>query len=217
MTEILRELAQRLLLDQLTEPLTLSTLGCVYFLLLIAGVVYALVILVAGELGDFGGDVDLGGAADLDFGGGHDISFDHGTVDVPSLSPVTIASFITSFGAFGLISTGLFGVSSQASLLWAAGGAVIVAAIAHFAFGYFLIAPQSSSEVTARHVVGTTGEIITPIREGGGLGEVAFVARGSRVTTSARAAGGQSVPRGTVVTVERMVGNVAIVKPMEEQ
>jgi membrane protein implicated in regulation of membrane protease activity len=188
----------------------LSTLSCVYFTLLAVGVVYAIVILVAGELHDFGF-----GGGHVDLSGGHDITFEHGEVSVTSLSPVTIASFVTAFGAFGLISAGLFNVSAQASLLWAAVGALVIAAIAHFAFGYFLIAPQSSSEVTARHVIGTTGEVITPIASGR-LGEVAFVARGGRVTTSARAAGEQAIPRGTMVTIEQMVGNVAIVKPLEE-
>lgn len=198
-------------MTELTEFANLSTLSCVYFTLLIVGVVYAVVILVAGELHDF----DFGGS-DVDFSGGHDVSFDHGEVSVTSLSPVTVASFVTAFGALGLISTGLFEASSQASLLWAALGALVVAAIAHFAFGYFLIAPQGSSEVTSRYVVGATGEVITPIDEGR-LGEVAFVARGSRMTTSARAARGRSIPRGTEVIIERMVGNVAIVKPLEEQ
>jgi membrane protein implicated in regulation of membrane protease activity len=202
MTEFLTELLK----GQLAEPLNLSTLNCVYFVLLIVGVVYAVVILVAGEIGDVGGDLDLSG--------GHGVSFDHGTVDVPSLSPVTIASFVTSFGAFGLIATGLFGASSALSLLWATVGALIVAIIAHFAFGYFLIAPQSSSEVTASYVVGATGEVITPIAEGR-LGEVAFVARGGRVTTSARAADRMTIPRGTVVRIEQVVGNVAIVRPVE--
>jgi membrane protein implicated in regulation of membrane protease activity len=202
MTEFLTELLK----GQLAEPLNLSTLNCVYFVLLIVGVVYAVVILVAGEIGDVGGDLDLSG--------GHGVSFDHGTVDVPSLSPVTIASFVTSFGAFGLIATGLFGASSALSLLWATVGALIVAIIAHFAFGYFLIAPQSSSEVTASYVVGATGEVITPIAEGR-LGEVAFVARGGRVTTSARAADRMTIPRGTIVRIEQVVGNVAIVRPVE--
>lgn len=197
-------------MTQLTDLANLSTLSCVYFTLLVVGVVYAVVILIAGELHDFGF-----GDSDIDLGGGHDISFEHGDVSVTSLSPVTIASFVTAFGAFGLISTGLFNVSAQVSLLWAAGGAVVIAAVAHFAFGYFLIAPQSSSEVTAEHVVGTTGEVITPIAPGR-LGEVAFVARGARMTTSARAAGNLAIPRGTVVTIERVVGNVAIVKPLEE-
>ncbi|MFQ5856753.1 MAG: NfeD family protein [Anaerolineae bacterium] len=197
-------------MTQLTDLANLSTLSCLYFALLIVGVVYAVVILVAGELHDFGF-----GGGDVDLSGGHDISFEHGDVSVTSLSPVTIASFITAFGAFGLISTGLFNVSAQASLLWAAAGALVIAAIAHFAFGYFLIAPQSSSEVTAAHVIGATGEVITRIAPGR-LGEVAFVARGGRVTTSARAAGGQSIPRGTVVTIERIVGNVAIVRPLDE-
>lgn len=198
-------------MTQLTELTNLSTLSCVYFTLLLVGVVYAIVILVAGELHGFGF-----GGGHVDLGGGHDFSFEHGEVSVTSLSPVTIASFVTAFGAFGLIAMGLFNVSAQASLLWAAAGALVVAAIAHFAFGYFLIAPQSSSEVTAEYVVGTTGEVITPIAPGR-LGEVAFVARGGRVTTSARSAGGQAIPRGTMVTIERMVGNVAMVKPLEEQ
>lgn len=209
--DFLTNLLKELLTGQLTEALSLSTLNCVYFLLLIAGVVYAVVILIAGELSDF----DFGGDVGVDLGGGHDVTFDHGDVSVTSLSPVTIASFVTSFGAFGLISTGLFNVSPQASLLWAAVGALVIAAIAHFAFGYFLIAPQSSSEVTVQHVIGATGEVITPI-EPGRVGEVAFVARGGRVTTSARTAGNQAIPRGTVVTIERMVGNVAIVKPLDQ-
>ncbi|RME45491.1 MAG: hypothetical protein D6791_10625 [Chloroflexi bacterium] len=197
-------------MTQLTELANLSTLSCVYFTLLMVGIVYAIVILIAGELHDFGF-----GDGHVDLSGGHDVAFDHGDVSVPSLSPVTIASFVTAFGAFGLISTGLFNASAQASLLWAAAGAVVIAVIAHFAFGYFLIAPQSSSEVKVEHVVGMTGEVITPIAPGK-VGEVAFVARGSRITASARAAGEQSIPRGTMVTIERMVGNVAIVKPLEE-
>lgn len=197
-------------MTQLTDLANVSTLNCVYFTLLVVGVVYAVVILIAGELHDLGF-----GGGDMDLGGGHDFTFEHGDVSVTSLSPVTIASFVTAFGAFGLISTGLFNVSAQASLLWAAAGALVIAVIAHFAFGYFLIAPQSSSEVTAEHVIGTTAEVITPIAPGR-LGEVAFVARGGRVTTSARGAGDQAIPRGTVVTIERMIGNVAIVRPLEE-
>ena len=195
-------------MNAILESLNLSTLSCVYFILLLAGVVYAGITLLVGDLGDGGGDLDF------DSGGG-DVSFDHGTVDVPSISPVTIASFVTAFGAFGLISTGLFGANSQFSLLWATLGAIVVAAIAHFAFGYFLIAPQGSSEVTARHVVGATGEIITPI-EPGRLGEVAYVARGGRITSSARSPNDESIPRGTFVKIERVVGNVAIVKPIEQ-
>lgn len=197
---------------QATEFFGLTTLNCVYFTLLIAGVVYAVIILIAGELHHFG----FGDGGHVDLSGGHDISFDHGEVSVPSLSPVTIASFVTAFGAFGLIATGLFDASARASLLWAGAGALVVAAIAHFAFGYFLIAPQSSSEVRAEQVVGTTGEVTTPIAPGR-VGEVAFVARGARITTSARAAGDQAIPRGTLVIIERVVGNVAIVRPLQEE
>ena len=96
---------------------------------------------------------------------------------MPSLSPITIASFVTAFGAFGLIALGLFNASTRASLAWAAVGGLIVAVIAHFAFGYFLIAPQGSSEVRLRDIVGSEAEVITPI-PADSVGEIAFVAQG---------------------------------------
>ncbi len=196
------------MMAQVSEFFDLTTLNCVYFTLLVVGVVYAIVILVAGELHDLGF-----GGGHVDFSGGHDISFDHGEVPVPSLSPVTIASFVTAFGAFGLIATGLFDASARTSLLWAGAGALVVAAIAHFAFGYFLIAPQSSSEVTAQQIIGATGEVTVAIAPGR-PGQVAYIARGARVTAIARSADDQPIPRGTLVTIEGIVGNTVIVRPV---
>jgi len=208
------------------ELMALGTLNCVYFSLLVVGVIYAGVILITGSLQEISLpdiDLDLGG---VDIGGVElpempvhlDIqaapSFDHGDVRVPSLSPVTIASFVASFGAIGLVATQLFRVSNQASLLWAAGGALVIATGMHFAFGYFLLRPQGSSEITMRDIIGALGEIITPI-PADGVGEVAFVAQGARVTISAKSATGETIPRGTAVLIERLVGSTAIVRPQE--
>jgi hypothetical protein len=186
----------------------LTPLNLVYLALLGVGVVYTLVILVGGELADLGG-----GELGL---GGHDLSFEHGDVHVAPLSPVTVASFVTAFGAFGLIASGLFDASARGSLLWAVVGAVAVSAVAHFAFGYFLIRPQVSSEVLQERLAGTTAEVIIPISPDR-PGEIAFVARGARVTAAARGAGDESFPRGALVTIERMVGSQAIVRPLSEQ
>jgi hypothetical protein len=58
-------------------------------------------------------------------------------------------------------------------------------------------------------------EIITPI-PAKGVGQIAFVAKGSRITYSARATDEQSpVERGTPVRIERIVGGMAYVSPVE--
>ena len=209
------------------ELVGFSTLHCIYFALLGVGIIYALIILITGGLHEVDvpgldidiGDVDISGhhlpevPVHIDFD--HAPSFDHGDVDVPSLSPITIASFVTAFGSFGLLAVYLFNVSDRFSLLWAGGGGLVVAIIAHFAFGYFLIAPQGSSEVTARDIIGLTAEVITPIPTAG-VGQVAFVAQGRRVTSSARSAGGVPVPKGTFVSIQSFTGSVAVVRPQQD-
>jgi membrane protein implicated in regulation of membrane protease activity len=184
------------------------SLNLVYLVLLGAGVVYAVFILIGGGLSNLdipgvdlpGGDVDLGG----------DVTTPE--VKIPSLSPVTIASFITAFGAFGLISLGLFSASGPASLIWALVGGLAVAGLAHFAFTYFLIRPQGSSDVKMADIVGSVADVTAPI-PAHSVGEIAFVAQGGRVTYTARSAAGLPIARGTTVVIEKVVGGVAIVRP----
>jgi membrane protein implicated in regulation of membrane protease activity len=202
----------------------LNSLGLtlLYLALLGIGIIYAVIILIGGALHDIhipGLDLHVGGheigpvhvenpLQGVDVGG--DVG--HPEVNVPSLSPVTVASFVTAFGAFGLIALGLFDTSAQWSLAWAAGGGLVVAVIAHFAFGYFLIAPQGSSEVKLRDIVGAVAEVITPI-PADSVGEVAFVAQGGRMTYTAKSATGTPIARGTTVVIEKVIGGVAVVRP----
>lgn len=180
-----------------------------YLALLGIGVIYAVIILIGGAIQDIhlpGIDVDVGGTH-IDVGGG----IEHPDTSVPSLSPVTVASFVTAFGAFGLIGMGLFEATPAWSLAWAAVGGVVMAVVAHFAFGYFLIAPQGSSEVRQRDIVGAVGEVTTPI-PADSVGEVAFVAQGARVVYPARSASGAAIPRGATVVIEQTVGGVLLVR-----
>lgn len=191
------------------EWLDLSSLNCVYFALLGIGVAYAVIILIGGGVD---ADVDVGDV-DVDFDAGGDLDFDHGEIGINPLSPVTIASFVTAFGAFGIIGLELLDLGGEWSLALSLGGAVVTAALASLAYSYFLIAPQGSSEVRARDIVGAKGEIITPI-PAGKMGEVAFVARGTRMTSAARSADGSEIPRGTLVQITETVGSVVFVKPL---
>lgn len=195
-------------------------ISVLYIALLGIGLIYAIFILIAGAVHDLhipGFDVHVGehnfGPVDVHTvpdAGLSDVT--HPSVKVPSLSPITIASFVTAFGAFGLISMGLFEASSRTSLIWAVVGGLIIAVIAHFAFGYFLIAPQGSSEVRLIDVIGSSAEVITPI-PGDSVGEVAFIAQGGRITYTAKSATSTAIPRGTTVIIEKIVGGVAVVHP----
>lgn len=190
-------------------------LTVLYLALLGVGILYAIIILIAGSLHDIHlpwADLHLGGVetGPIELGG-----VEHPEVSVPSLSPVTIASFITAFGAAGLIALGLFNTSAQWSLVWAVVGGLVMAVVAHFAFGYFLIAPQGSSEVRLKDIVGAVAEVITPI-PADSVGEVAFVAQGGRVTYPAKSAAGTPIARGSTVVIESVISGIVVVRPKTE-
>lgn len=207
--------------------LSVSALNLVYIALTAVGVLYAIIILIGGALSHIElPHIDLPhidiGAHDIDFGGAHvpdaNVHVDvaagsdapHGQVSVRSLSAVSIASFVTAFGASGILAIQLLEISARWSLLVAAAGGLVVGAVVQLAFSYFLLAPQGSSEVRVRDIIGAVGEVITPI-PAGRVGEIAFVARGARVTSPARAADGSAIPRGAVVRVTNMVGSMVLV------
>ena len=208
----------------------LNTVGLtiIYLALLGVGVLYAAVMLLGGAAHSFhlpgfhlpGVDLHVGGhdipihidTVHADTGAGADFSVDHPKVGLPSLSPITVSSFVTAFGGCGLIALGLLNTSPQWSLAWATGGGLVLAVIAHFAFGYFLLAPQGSSDVQLSDIVGAVGEVTTPI-PAGSLGEVAFVAQGGRVSYPAKSAGGGDIARGTTVVIDKYVSGVVVVRP----
>lgn len=185
---------------------SLSLLDLLYLVLLAVGFIYALFTL----LGHGIGELDLPGI-DLGFDATDAPSFDHGEIGIPSISPMSLASFVTAFGAFGIISTQLFNASTGISLLYAAGGGLAVGIIAQLIFIY-VFSPQISSLRTQQDVVGSTAEVITSIPDGG-IGQIALVARGVRVTYSARAAAGQTFKHGEIVRVVELVGSIAFVEP----
>jgi membrane protein implicated in regulation of membrane protease activity len=131
-------------------------------------------------------------------------------VEVSALSPITIASFVTSFGGLGLIATQLLGIPEPASLFFAAIGAALIAGGMFMFYSRVLVAGQGSSAVQLGELKGKKAEIIIPIPKGG-MGQVALVSKGTRTTWSARSVDGNPVPSGTVVTIEAVTGNTIIV------
>jgi hypothetical protein len=188
-----------------------SGLDCAYFLTFSVGLLWAIVIVATGGLG---GDVDV---PDADVGGfdiGDADAFDVGSVEVSPISPITIAAFITAFGAFGIIARQMFSVSAPVSLVIATAGGLLLAGFMFLFYSRYLIGSQGSSEVRVRQLVGLTAEVIAPIPQDG-IGEIAVVAQGSRVTYPARSSQGTGINRGTLVEIDQMLGTQALVSPKE--
>ncbi len=173
------------------------SVGVVYFICFIIGLGYAIVIGITGHL--FGGDAV-------------DTHMDVGT-DLPlsPLSPTVISTFLTGFGGGGMLAHTYF----QLSL----GKGVLVAVITGFLLsgGAFLVLTvlfkntQAGSEYSASDIVGRTVQVITPIPENG-TGEVAVIAKGTRIVGPARSLDGKAVPRNAPVTVVQVVGSVYVVQ-----
>lgn len=203
----------------------MGTLNCVYFFLLVLGVGYALVSWVLGGLSQIdlpGADIDLPGVdlspegpdLQVDLGSGVDISGDIGQPEIglSPLSPITVATFVTTFGGVGLIVNNVTSLPTVAGLAIAAVSGLAVSTVVFLAYARVLGALQSSSEVRSGEIVGKSAEVITPISEGR-LGEITFVARGARVHGPARSEDGSPIARGTRVEITDESGNVAVVRP----
>ncbi len=182
-----------------------SILNVIYAAALFIGVIYALFLMFFHGIGDALGDLDIGTDVDTSL----DLDSD-AAGEASGVSMLAIASFISAFGAFGLIAVTLLGAGSAASLIAALIGGVVMGLAAQ-AFFVYILSPTVSSEVRQTLLVGMAAEIITPIPPAG-IGQVALVVEGSRMTYSARATSdGEAFPRGTPVRIERIVGGVVYV------
>lgn len=208
--------------------ISLDTLNCVYFALFFVGVGYALFIVVTGGLSDIDlpdvdidipqidlpGDVDIPGADIHIDAGGAAGGIDAPDVTVSPLSPITIATFITTFGGVGVLTTQVFDVEGRWSLLWAIGSALVTGGLMYLFASQFLVRSQASSELRRGELVGLQAEVTVPIGESS-PGQVTYVTKSGRMSSMARSANGQAIPRGRFVTIVRTIGPQVLVKLLE--
>jgi membrane protein implicated in regulation of membrane protease activity len=177
----------------------------IYLICLGVGLLFTIVSAVAGHA--FGGHGDLG----HDVGGhaqGH-AEGGGGAGDMPGfapLSPVTIATFVTAFGGFGMVFSSFEATrSAWISAPLAALGALAVAAGVFWLFNLIFQKTQGSSEGRVADLVGQAATVITPIAADG-VGEIAYVQGGSRYSAPARSEGGAALAGGATVKITRIVG-----------
>lgn len=195
----------------------MTAIEVIYIICFFLGLGYAVVTFIFG--GAFGGDADAGsGGFDVDHDvAGHietGVGTDYGTIHFSPISPVVIAMFVTSFGAMGMVCLKFFKLSNFASLPIAVFSGIVIAALSFFVFQAIFRATQASSEARQAELVGLEAEVITPIPNVG-LGEIAYIFKGSRYTAPARSVYKTEVPSHTVVTIEKVVGNIVYVKSSE--
>lgn len=190
-----------------------NPLYIVYAAALLIGLIYAVFLIFFHGIGDALGDLDLDLHADLDTGDLDLISAD-GAAEATGVSMLAVASFVSSFGAFGLIAATLLGAGSVISFVIALAGGLLIG-IAAQVFFLYILSPTISSEVHQTRLIGQVAEITTPIPPNG-VGQIAFVAQGSRITYSARATDEtRALERGTPVRIERIVGGMAYVTELD--
>ena len=180
----------------------------IYAVCLVVGLLFTLISAVAGHL--FGGHE----GADIGTGGHADAGYDHtGVPGISFFSPTVLSSFVTAFGAFGMIFSRIQATHSvwlSAPLSLACGGAI--AGFTFWFFNFVFQRAQSSSESHVADLVGQSASIVTPIPQNG-VGEIAYVQGGSRYTAPARSEGGAAVGAGQTVKITRVVGSQYFVEP----
>ncbi len=174
----------------------------IYAICLALGLVFTIFSAIAGHF--FGGH-----DAHVDVGtGGHaDAGYDHsGVPGISFFSPTVLASFVTAFGACGLIldripATRPVWISAPLSAL----AGMLVAGLTFSFFNFMFRKFQGSSESRVATLVGKIASVASSIPQGG-VGEISYVQGGSRYTAPARTADGSAVATGKCVRITRIVG-----------
>jgi membrane protein implicated in regulation of membrane protease activity len=180
------------------------TIGLFYVSLLVLGFLYSVISLLAGWVSDVGGHFHL----DL---GGHDVPGHADTGHLGPISGTTVATFITGFGGGGVIAHYWLRWPLLGSLAVAIGSGVVVAGAAYALLDFIFKETQAGSEFAVGETVGREAEVIVSI-PAGGVGEVAYIMRGQREQSSARAIDAGAIPKGSAVVIERVSGPTAYVR-----
>lgn len=172
----------------------------IYTICLVFGLIFTLFSAFFGHL--FGGGHDAvgtGGQADAGFGS-------DGVPGISFFSPTVLASFITSFGAVGLVcfqfdALKSFWINAPVAFI----GGVLIASFTLWLMNKIFFKTQGSSEARVGQLIGTTASLASSIPENG-VGEISYIFGGSRYSAPARAENGRAIASGRTVTITRIVG-----------
>jgi len=196
-------------------PLNLVFFGCMMF-----GVLYSSVILILGGHGDGGGGGGhhgllqdlIGGGGD---GGGGDAGAGH-AVHINFFSPLSITTFLTAFGSFGLITLNAMCLKPLVAIFGSCGAALLLNLIVTTVLYKIFYASQISSIPQISELIGLEAEVITPIGVGK-VGEIAYNTKQGRQTSLARSITKEPISRGDSVKIVKFIGTAAYVRRFDSE
>ena len=199
-----------------------------YWICLLVGIIYTVASFILGGIADVSGhfgDLSGGhGGFSHDYGvnghGGHGEtsgSFNNdGQLIFGPFSPLVISFFLTIFGAAGIVLSRMLLAPVLLSLPAAVAAAVALAwlliVLGNRLFGNMHV----SSEIRQHTLIGTEAEVTVAIPESS-IGEIAYVAMGSRNVAPARSEDLAPIPRFATVRIARIVGNIFFVRLVVEE
>ena len=207
-----------------------------YWFFLTAGLALAVISALLGEVfghldgHDVGGghdvshDLHVGHDAGHDVGAGHEVGLGHdmGHPDVAThLSPFSmpvLSTCMVFFGGTGLLLEKALPVRLPSIIAVPIAGAsgFVFAALAFVAIDAFMRHAQGTSHISAHQLAGVEAEVITPI-PAEGLGEIAYSTPTGRASCPARAEEGALIPKNSMVSIVRVVGNTAVVRELMDE
>jgi membrane protein implicated in regulation of membrane protease activity len=133
----------------------------------------------------------------------------------PGTLPIMLGLFATLFGGTGLFCRSNLQLDAFASLWFATGGAAAGTVVAVFALWQYFIAGAAASEVRGESPLGKIGHVAIPIPEDG-VGSVAYMTEGKRISIPARARNGHALDRQAAIMIVDMLGHTAVVEELPD-
>lgn len=154
------------------------------------------------------------GAADIgaDSGSADHSLGDHGFGNLFNVT--SILAFITWFGGIGYLVRNGLGWHWLASLVLGILGGIAAGYLVLWFVRTVLRSPDDSLDPKDFERVGVLARVTSSIRSGG-VGEIVWEQRGTRMVTSARSMSTQPIGRGTEVLILRVERGMAIVAPFD--
>jgi membrane-bound ClpP family serine protease len=127
-----------------------------------------------------------------------------------------IAAFITTFGATGAVLLATTHLHRGLVVLISFGSGFVGGFIIWLILSKLIRAVSGTSEARVAELIGLDAEVITPIRSSA-VGEIAYVAGGSRYSSPAKSIDNTSIDRNRIVKIVRIVGPTYFVREIKEE
>lgn len=134
----------------------------------------------------------------------------------PGTLPIMLGLFATLFGGTGLFCRSNLQLGPLGSVWFATGGAAAGTVVAVFALWQYFIAGAAASEVRGGSPLGKIGHVAIAIPKEG-VGAVAYVTEGKRISVPARARNGHALDQRTAVMIVDMLGHTAVVEELPDR